>query len=115
GIAGIDFTGVTGRALGADGGWGIGCVDASAAGSADAGSADAGSADAGSAGSADAGGAGGASAAGTASGGGAARGTGIASLTCADTIACRTFGVAAPRAGVRRDGRGLRSSLTAGA
>ena len=47
----------------------------------------------------------------------AARGTGIGSLAFDATIACSTFdgGTTAPPGGVRRDGRGLRSSLTAGA
>src|SRR3569833_3910562 len=45
------------------------------------------------------------------------RGAGIGSLVCAPTLACSTFGggVAVPLAGVLRDARGLRSSLTAGA
>src|SRR5438105_3048160 len=45
-----------------------------------------------------------------------ARGTGIGSFVLDDTIACSTLtDDGAPPGGVRRDGRGLRSSLTAGA
>src|SRR5690349_18990159 len=50
-------------------------------------------------------------------GGAAGRGAGIGSLDFDATIACSTLADAAgvPPGGVRRDGRGLRSSLTAGA
>ena len=49
-------------------------------------------------------------------GAGVGRGAGIGSLDCEATIACSTLeGLGEPPGGVRREARGLRSSLTAGA